>query len=77
MQTRAKSGISRPKEIFDLHIDGLSPLPKTYRGALKDPNWHVAMVDEYSALLSNNMWDLVDPPCSANIVKGSGLFDIN
>jgi hypothetical protein len=35
------------------------------------------MVDEYSALLSNNKWDLVDPPCSANIVKGSGLFDIN
>jgi hypothetical protein len=61
--------------IFTLTV--FPPLPKTYRGALKDPNWHVAMVDEYSALLSNNTWDLVDPPCSANIVNGSGLFDIN
>ena len=74
MLTRAKTGVVQPKPIFDLHVEGLSPLPKMYRGALKDPNWHAAMIDEYSALLSNNTWDLVDPPRNANIVTGKWIF---
>jgi hypothetical protein len=32
------------------------------------------MVEEYSALLSNNTWDLVDPPRRANIVTGKWIF---
>jgi hypothetical protein len=74
MATRAKRGIVKPKTIFDLHVEGLSPIPKTYRGALKDPNWHSAMVEEYGALLSNNTWDLVDPPRKANIVTGKWIY---
>ena len=74
MATRAKQGIVQPKKIFDLHVEGLSPIPKTYRGALKDPNWHSAMVEEYGALLSNNTWDLVDPPRNANIVTGKWIY---
>ena len=74
MLTRAKTGVVQPKVLFDLHVEGPSPLPKTYRGALKDPNWHAAMVIEYGALISNNTWDLVDPPRNANIVTGKWIF---
>jgi hypothetical protein len=74
MATRAKRGIVKPKTIFDLHVEGLSPIPKTYRGALKDPNWHSAMVEEYGALLSNYTWHLVDPPRNANIVIGKWIY---
>jgi histone deacetylase 1/2 len=74
MVTRAKSGVVQPKKIFYLHVEGLSPIPKTYRGALKDPNWCSAMTDEYGALLSNNTWELVDPPRNANIVTGKWIY---
>nr|XP_020169565.1 uncharacterized mitochondrial protein AtMg00810-like [Aegilops tauschii subsp. strangulata] len=32
------------------------------------------MVEEYGALLSNNTWDLVDPPRNANIVTGKWIY---
>nr|XP_020174973.1 uncharacterized mitochondrial protein AtMg00810-like [Aegilops tauschii subsp. strangulata] len=32
------------------------------------------MVEEYGALLSNNTWDLVDPPHNANIVTGKWIY---
>jgi hypothetical protein len=37
----------------------LSPIPSSVRAALTDPNWRVAMEDEYGALMSNGTWDLV------------------
>jgi hypothetical protein len=74
MVTHAKTNMVQSKQIFDLHVEGLSPIPKSYRGALTNPNWHSAMVDEYSAPLSNNTWDLVDPPHNANIVTGKWII---
>ncbi|KAK1682963.1 hypothetical protein QYE76_043811 [Lolium multiflorum] len=50
------------------------PLPKSYRGALKDPHWHAAMVDEFTALQNNRIWDLVPRPPGANIVSGKWIF---
>jgi hypothetical protein len=41
MITRGKSGYFMPKQIFSLHTDSaahISPIPATYRSALKDPN---------------------------------------
>jgi hypothetical protein len=32
-----------------------SPLPKSVRGALKDPNWHKAMEAEFEALKSTGL----------------------
>ena len=32
------------------------------------------MVDEYGALLSNNTWDLVDPPCNSNIITSKWIY---
>jgi hypothetical protein len=52
----------------------ISLLPKTYRGALSDPNWKRAMEEEYGALIANQTWDLVPPPPHANIVSGKWLY---
>jgi hypothetical protein len=74
MYTRGKRGMSRPVDRLNLHVDVLSPLPKSYRGALKDPQWHAAMVDEYTALQNNRTWDLVPRPPGSNIVSGKWIF---
>jgi hypothetical protein len=38
MLTRGKRGFRQPKVPLDLHAASLSPVPKSYRGALADPN---------------------------------------
>ena len=55
------------------HAVPLSPLPKTFRSALADPNWRAAM-EEHSALLQNCTWDLVPRPPRANVVTGKWIF---
>ncbi|CAA7057552.1 unnamed protein product [Microthlaspi erraticum] len=40
MQTRSRSGIVKPKQIFSLHSDIISPLPRSHLAAFKDPNWN-------------------------------------
>lgn len=64
----------KPIQRLNLHAPALSPVPRTYRAALADPNWRAAMEDEYSALLANRTWDLVPRPSGANIVTGKWLF---
>jgi hypothetical protein len=71
MVTRAKAGFRVPT-LFQ--AAPLSPIPKTFRGALADPNWRAAMEDEYAALLQNHTWDLVPRPHGANIVTGKWIF---
>ena len=81
MQTRGKSGISQPRQQdgqaycnLAAASKDISLLPKTYRGALSDPNWKRAMEEEYGALIANQTWDLVPPPPHANIVSGKWLY---
>lgn len=45
-----------------------------YHGALADPNWRDAMIEEFSALQANSTWDLVPHPSTANIVTGKWVF---
>jgi hypothetical protein len=71
MATRGKMGFRQPT-IF--HTAAVSPIPKTHRSVLADPNWRAAMEDEYAALLSNNTWDLVPRPPGANVVIGKWIF---
>jgi len=71
MVTRAKRGIRLPALY---HAASLSPIPRTYRAALADPNWRAAMEAEYSALLSNNTWDLLPRPSQCNVVIGKWIF---
>jgi hypothetical protein len=75
MQTRAKGGIVVPKRHFNLSSTvSPSPLPHTYRQALKDPNWHNAMNDEYNAMMKNNTWFLAPKPAGVNVVTGKWIF---
>jgi hypothetical protein len=78
MRTRAKSGFLMPRQLFDLSATTtttqISPIPSSYRQALKDPNWHAAMLDEFNALLRNDTWSLVPCPAGANVVTGKWIF---
>jgi len=69
--TRAKRGIRLPAVY---HAAPLSPLPKTFRSALADPNWRAAMEEEHAALLQNHTWDLVPRPPRAIIVSGKWVY---
>ena len=71
MGTRSKSGFRLPTAY---RATSLSPVPKTIRSALVDPNWRAAMEEEQHALLQNNTWDLVPCPPRANIVDGKWIF---
>uniref|UniRef100_A0A453L337 Reverse transcriptase Ty1/copia-type domain-containing protein n=1 Tax=Aegilops tauschii subsp. strangulata TaxID=200361 RepID=A0A453L337_AEGTS len=75
MKTRGKIGYAMPKKIFDLHVaNAPSPIPSSYRAALKDPNWRAAMLDEYNALIRNDTWSLVPCPAGVNVVTGKWIF---
>jgi hypothetical protein len=71
MTTRAKLGFRQPA-LF--HAVLLSPVPKTFRNSLADPNWWAAMEEEHAALMENHMWDLVPRSPRANMVSGKWIF---
>ena len=71
MGTHSKSGFRMPAVY---HAVPLSPVPKTFRSALANPNWRAAMEEEHSALLQNHTWDLVPHPPWANVVTGKWIF---
>uniref|UniRef100_A0A803P494 Reverse transcriptase Ty1/copia-type domain-containing protein n=1 Tax=Cannabis sativa TaxID=3483 RepID=A0A803P494_CANSA len=56
MQTRAKSGIHKPKVYMTIKI------PKTVKEALQDEQWNKAMSDELLALIQNATYTLVPLP---------------
>lgn len=70
MQTRAKSGISKPK-ILLTHIE-----PTTVKQAIADPNWLGAMREEYSALLKNNAWTLMELPPHRKAIGCKWVFKL-
>ncbi|GKD21697.1 ribonuclease H-like domain-containing protein [Tanacetum coccineum] len=74
MVTRAKARISKPLARMNCHATTTSPIPRSHLHALRDPNWHKDMVDEYNALISNRTWALVPHPANANIVRSMWLF---
>ncbi|PKU62356.1 Retrovirus-related Pol polyprotein from transposon TNT 1-94 [Dendrobium catenatum] len=68
MQTRSKTGHSKPKQIFSLaHIIQDSD-PTTYSEAAKSPHWLKAMHVEFQALQSQHTWDLVPPDSTQNVL---------
>ena len=76
MRTRTKSGFRlQPKDRLSLLATSpISPIPKSYKAALLDPQWAAAMKDEYTSLIQNNRWQLVPRPHGANIVFGKWVF---
>ena len=71
MTTHAKAGQWFPSVY---NSTTLSPVPRSFRSALTDPNWRSAMEEEFSALLQNNTWELVPRPSQGNIVTGKWIF---
>ena len=71
MQTRAKSGLFKPRA---LTIDHQTPL--TTAEALSHPQWQQAMQAKFSALLLNNTWELVSPHPDQKIVHSKWIFRI-
>lgn len=77
MQTRSHSGIFKTHVPRSLNIErtpSISPLPKSHLTSLADPNWKIAMSNEYEALLANNTWELVPRPKDAPIIRYMCLF---
>nr|GEU36922.1 NBS-containing resistance-like protein [Tanacetum cinerariifolium] len=70
MIARSQSGIVKPIDRLSLHTSSISPIPNNLFHALKDPNWHNAMHDEYNALVKNGTWLLVPRPAGVNMPPG-------
>ena len=51
-----------------------SPLPRNPVVALRDPNWKMAMDDEYDALIKNKTWELVPRPPNVNVIRSMWVF---
>nr|KYP74150.1 hypothetical protein KK1_006817 [Cajanus cajan] len=74
MQTRSKSGISKPKLYSSILL--VESEPKSARQALKDPKWLAAMQQEYNALINNNTWTLVNLPQNRKAIGCKWVFRI-
>lgn len=80
IQTRSKSGIHRPKTLSDgtIRYDpsrrAFFAAPSSYRQALSDPIWRIAMESEFAALRQTNTWSLVPKPPRVNIVGSKWIF---
>jgi hypothetical protein len=75
MRTHGKSGITHPVDHLNPHVVLMSPLPRSVRDALADPNWRSAMQAEYDALMANDTWSLVPRPRGVNLVTGKWIFE--
>jgi hypothetical protein len=74
MRTCGKAGIAQPVDRLNLHAVPMSPLPRSVRDALSDPNWRSAMQAEFDALIANDTWSLVPRPPGVNLVTGKWIF---
>ncbi|PNY09701.1 copia protein [Trifolium pratense] len=74
--TRSQHGIFKPNPKYcGLHTHpSKSPLPRNPVSALRDPNWKMAMHDEYDALIKNETWDLVPRPPNVNVIRSMWIF---
>lgn len=70
MLTRSKLGIFKPK-IYLAHTE-----PQSLHEALVDPVWLAAMKDEYSALIHNKTWKLVQLPPHRKSISCKWVFKI-
>ena len=69
MTTHSKIGIVKPNPKYALSVVSPStPIePKYVKVAIRDPSWHVAMIDEMQALHHNNTWVLVPRHLGMNV----------
>ncbi len=69
MQTRAKSGIFKPKRAHNTTtVDYLKTEPPNFKTTLQYPQWHEAITNEFQALQHQATWTLVPPSQNHNLV---------
>ncbi|PKU81836.1 Retrovirus-related Pol polyprotein from transposon TNT 1-94 [Dendrobium catenatum] len=76
MQTRSKSGITKPRQILSLLGQDEHPVPTTYKQALKIEVWKDAMKSEYQALINQGTWSLVPKPPNKPIIGSKWTYKI-
>jgi hypothetical protein len=77
MVTHARPGIYKPnpKYALEASVDNtISPVPRSVRFAIKDPNWYPAMKAEFDALQANKTWSLVSRPRGTRLITGKWVF---
>lgn len=80
MVTRSKVGVFKPRYPVDLTSTALltalatASEPRSFKSALKSPQWLAAMKEVMDALHSNQTWDLVPKPPGVNIVGSKWVF---
>ncbi|PKU61494.1 Retrovirus-related Pol polyprotein from transposon TNT 1-94 [Dendrobium catenatum] len=75
MQTRSKSGISKPNPIYSLTTTNHThPTPTSYTQAAQHPHWRTAMEAEIMALRHQHTWLLVSPPPNKHVLGCKWTF---
>ncbi|CAH9079448.1 unnamed protein product [Cuscuta europaea] len=74
MQPPFKSGIFKPKMIFNLNTMVLVPDPTCFSMANKDFKWRAAMAEEFNAFIANKTWELVSFDSSKNVVGSKWIY---
>ncbi|PKU66764.1 Retrovirus-related Pol polyprotein from transposon TNT 1-94 [Dendrobium catenatum] len=78
MTTRSKTGSLKPISRLNLlhQVAQLETqnVPTSYSEAIKHPEWHQAMAEEFAALQQQGTWDLVAPPSNASILGCKWTF---
>ena len=74
MRTRGKLGIVQPRlhpTLLLTHVE-----PTSYKTALKDAKWRLAMKDEFNALMNNQTWTLVSLPANRHAIGCKWVFRV-
>jgi hypothetical protein len=78
MITRGKTGfrVVPDRLVLTAAISSLtsSPIPSSTHPALANPHWYAVMEEEYGALISNGIWELVTRPQGSNVVTSKWVF---
>ena len=62
MQTRSKSGMSKPKQLLSLFATLAKPELTFLTQVSKHSHWKAAIAEEYITLLADGIWVLVPTP---------------
>lgn len=75
MITKGKAGISKPKVLLAT-TDPSNTEPKSVKSALAHPKWHMAMQQEYDALIKTNTWTLTALPPGRDAIGCKWVYRI-
>lgn len=77
MRTRAKNQIVKPNPKFGLTsalVSASDDEPRTVAQALHDSRWRSSMSDEFNSQIRHQIWELVPPHPSYNVIDTKWIF---